>query len=126
MVMVSVVSNAGAYLWCPLYLLRLVYIGNIFLMKTSMTATGHVLALATLGDVTQILSILFDAMLPKVAKASTLSVAVAGNIGLNFANENTALVSNGKKKHPGLKKIYEIDTLDTDSCFVWSYHGGSI
>jgi hypothetical protein len=36
-------------------------------------------------------------MLPKVAKASTLSVAVAGNIGLNFANENTALVTKSEK-----------------------------
>jgi hypothetical protein len=37
------------------------------------TATGYVLALATLGDATQIESLLFYAMPPKVAKATTLS-----------------------------------------------------
>jgi hypothetical protein len=60
-----------------------------FLAKTSATAIDNVRALATLGEVTQIGSFLFYAAPPKVAKASTLSIAVAGIIALNFANENT-------------------------------------
>jgi len=55
------------------------------------TATDHVLASATSGDATEIGSFLFRAVPPKVAKASTLSAAVAGIIVLNFASEKTAL-----------------------------------
>ncbi len=66
------------------------YIGNV-LSKRSVTATDTVLALATLDDATEIGSFLFYASPPKVAKASILSVAIAGIIVLNFANENTAL-----------------------------------
>jgi hypothetical protein len=59
----------------------------------SETATDYILALGTLGDVTQIGSFMFYAALSKVAKPSTLSVAVAGIIMLNFTNENTTLVT---------------------------------
>ncbi len=60
------------------------------MVKTSATVTDYVLALATLGDATQIGSFLFYVAWPLVAKVSTLSVAVAGIIALNFANENMA------------------------------------
>ncbi len=59
--------------------------------KRLVTATGGVLALATLGDATEIGSFLFYAVPSKVAKASILSVAVTGIIVLNFANENKSL-----------------------------------
>ncbi len=62
-----------------------------FLVKMIVTATNYLLALATLGDVTQIGLFLFYAAPPKVAKASTLSVAATVAIALNFANGNTAL-----------------------------------
>jgi hypothetical protein len=62
------------------------------LAKTSVTVTVYLLALATLGEGTQIGSFLFCAAPPKVAKASALSIAVAGIIALNFANENMALL----------------------------------
>ncbi len=55
------------------------------------TVTDYVLALATLGDATQIGSSLFYAEPPKAVKASALSVAATGIIVLNFANENTPL-----------------------------------
>ncbi len=50
----------------------------------------YLLALATLGNVTQIGLFLFMLLCPKVAKASTICVAVAGIITLSFANENPA------------------------------------
>jgi len=55
------------------------------------TATVYVLASASSGDATEIGSFLLCAVPPKVAKASTLSAAVAGIIVLNFASEKTAL-----------------------------------
>jgi hypothetical protein len=55
-----------------------------------------VLALATLGDATQIGLFLFFVALPKVAKASTSvllwGVTVAGIITPTFANVNMALI----------------------------------
>jgi hypothetical protein len=62
------------------------------LAKKLATAIDNVLALATLGEATQMGSFLFYAAPPKVAKAGTLSIAVAGIIALNFANENTTLL----------------------------------
>jgi hypothetical protein len=62
------------------------------LAKTSATAIDNVLALATLGEATQMGSFLFYAAPPKVAKASALSIPVAGVIALNFVNENTTLL----------------------------------
>ncbi len=56
-----------------------------------MSVTDYVLALATLGDATQMGSFLFYAVPPKVVKESALSVAAAGIIVLNFANENILL-----------------------------------
>ncbi len=55
-----------------------------------MTAIDYLIALATLGDATQIGSFLFYAAPPKVAKASTLSVTITVIIALNFANGNMA------------------------------------
>jgi len=55
------------------------------------TAIDYLLALDTMGDATHIGSFLFYAVLPMVAKASTMPVAVASIIVLNFANENAAL-----------------------------------
>ncbi len=56
-----------------------------------------VLALTTLGRTTQIGSFLFFVAPLKVAKASSyvaVAVSVAGVITLNFANGNTALITN--------------------------------
>jgi len=47
------------------------------LAKTSVTAKEHVLALASLGNETKIVTILSYIVLPKVAKARTYTVAVA-------------------------------------------------
>jgi hypothetical protein len=55
-----------------------------------MTATDYLLALATLGDATQIGLFLLYVARPKVAKASKLSVSINGVIALNFAYGNTA------------------------------------
>jgi hypothetical protein len=63
-----------------------------FLAKKLATVMDNVLALATLGEATQIGSFPFNAPPPKVAKISTLSIAVAGIIALNFVNENTTLL----------------------------------
>jgi len=59
-----------------------------FLVKASAIATDYALVLPTLGDTTLIRLFLFHAALPKVAKASTLSVTVAGVFKINFAKEN--------------------------------------
>ncbi len=63
---------------------------RLFLAKTSATATEFLLALATLGDATQIGSFLFYVVPPKVAKASKEGVISQAVITLNFANGNTA------------------------------------
>jgi hypothetical protein len=86
----NIIDVFSLEIFCKFTPLRLVYIGNV-LSKRSVTATDTVLALATLADATEIESFLFYAANPKVAKASTLSVAVADVIVLNFANENKAL-----------------------------------
>ncbi len=62
-----------------------------FLAKTSATVTDYVLALATLGGVTQIGSFLFVQCHPRWSKQVQLSVAVARVIALKFANGNAAL-----------------------------------
>jgi hypothetical protein len=59
-------------------------------VKTLMTATDYLIALATLGDATQIGPFLFYAAPPKVAKVSILSITITVVIALNFANGNTA------------------------------------
>ena len=58
----------------------------------SATATVYVLALATLGDVTKIETILSYVAPPKVAKASTVSCHCRWHYGACFANGNTALI----------------------------------
>ncbi len=73
------------------------YIGDDFLTKMSVTATDILLALATLGNATQIGLFLFVvSQHPRwlVAKASCLlsmAVTVADVIAVNFANGDMAL-----------------------------------
>ncbi len=61
---------------CKNMVLRIVYIGDVILVKTSATVTEYVLALATLGDAPRNRNNPICVALPKVAKArTTASVA---------------------------------------------------
>ncbi len=61
-------------------------------MPVIMQVTATVIVLALAHDTDRIVS--FYVATPKVAKASTMQVAVAGIIMLTFANGNTAYNSN--------------------------------
>ncbi len=62
----------------------------VFLAKMLATATEYVLALATLGNVTKIETILSYVVLPKVAKASTVLCHCHWCYRAYFANGNMA------------------------------------